>query len=200
MSLVDLDYALTILAMYIVPVVCLGILAFLLRGWQKEYKKLSQHFDNLKVEKTALEMEHKSTVEMMERALTAGEELSKLLQDEQEKNRKILSQKKSSETRLGQITEQIAPLLDSFPYDPKSLHFMGDPIDFVAFDLNAGDPAVVFIEVKSGNSKLSSRQRTIKNLISKGNVRFEEFRVSPEGIKSSFKGTKKTIRKKNTKQ
>ena len=46
---------------------------------------------------------------------------------------KLLSQKKSSEVRTGQIVEQLAPFLDNFKYDPKKLHFMGMPIDYIYF-------------------------------------------------------------------
>ena len=35
------------------------------------------------------------------------------------KYNKLLSQKKKSEVRLGQIAEHLVPLLDPFPYDPK---------------------------------------------------------------------------------
>jgi len=42
--------------------------------------------------------------------------LQKRLIEEQEENRKILSQKKSSEVSLGNSWEVIAPIIDSFPY------------------------------------------------------------------------------------
>ena len=169
---------------------------FLVVRQQKEYKKLSQYFSKLqanseviKCEFDELKIDH-DTLEIASKTLNAA------LAEAHEVNRKILSQKKSSETRLGQITEHLAPLLDQFPYDPKSLHFLGDPIDFISFDLHSADPAVVFIEVKSGNSKLSSRQRLIKKLVEKGSIRFEELRVSADGIKF---GSKPSTNKRNKK-
>jgi predicted Holliday junction resolvase-like endonuclease len=187
---------------YLVASYALLIVAMTLLGLKqlKEYKKLSQHFNNLKANNEVLKQRYDELIFNSGNVELQNKVLEQQLGDEKEKNRKILSQKKSSETRLGQITEQIAPLLDSFPYDPKSLHFLGDPIDFVAFDLTDADPAVVFIEVKSGNSKLSSRQRTIRNLINKGSVRFEEMRVGPDGIKSNLKGAKTTTKKKVTRK
>lgn len=90
-----------------------------------------------------------------------------------EDNKKILSQKKSSEVRVGQIAENLAPFLKDFKYDPKTCHFLGQPIDYIVYS----EDEVVFIEVKSGGAKLSTKQRRIRDNIQNGRVRFEEFRV-----------------------
>ena len=87
---------------------------------------------------------------------------------------KLLSQKKSSEVRLGQISEQLAPFLDGFTYDTKNTKFLGQPIDLIAFEQDK----VVFIEVKTGGAQLSPKQRHIKDLIQNGQVFWEEFRIS----------------------
>lgn len=87
---------------------------------------------------------------------------------------KLLSQKKSSEVRLGQISEQLVPFLDKFKYDPKNAHFIGMPIDYVVFN----NDEILFIEVKSGGSTLSKKQSEIKKLINGGKVRFETIRIN----------------------
>ena len=89
---------------------------------------------------------------------------------------KLLSQKKSSEVRVGQITEQISPFLKDFPFDPKKCRFIGDPLDFVVF----GEEKVVFVEVKSGKSQLNQNQRRIRDLINEGKVEFFIYRVEGE--------------------
>ena len=107
---------------------------------------------------------------------TKDEALGNLTEDLQTRTdefRKLLSHKKSSEVRLGNIAEQLAPFLSDFPYDPKSLRFLGQPIDFVLF----GDDSIRFIEVKSGNSNLSSSQRKARDLIRDGKVSFEIYRI-----------------------
>lgn len=91
---------------------------------------------------------------------------------------KLLSQKKSSEVRLGQISENLAPFLKDFKYDPKQAHFMGMPVDYVIFT----DDEVVFLEVKSGKAQLSPSQRKIKALIKSGKVRWDEMRIN-DGVK-----------------
>lgn len=103
----------------------------------------------------------------------------KFITYEQKRYRKLLSQKKSSETVLGQITEVISPFIDSFPAEnQKDVNFLGMPIDFIYF----GPDEVVFIEVKSGKSKLSKKQRTIRDQIKEGRVSFKTYRV-PEKLK-----------------
>lgn len=85
-----------------------------------------------------------------------------------------VSQKKSSEVRLGKDAEVLTPFLDIFPYDPKYTKFIGDPLDFVIFD---PDKEIVFVEVKSGNSKLSPKQHKLKKLIEDGKVKFDLIRI-----------------------
>ena len=98
-----------------------------------------------------------------------------------EQGKKVLSQKKSSETRLGLVAEQIAPFLAGCPYDPKVMSFLGQPVDFLVFDYDSGE--IVFLEVKSGNSKESSRQKLIKNIIKSGKVYYEKMRINEKGVK-----------------
>lgn len=95
---------------------------------------------------------------------------------ERETRVKMNSQKKSGEVLLGNISEVLAPFLKDFPIEEeevKNLNFLGMPIDFVYF----GEDEVKFIEVKSGNSRLSKKQTRIKKNIQEGRVKFEIFRV-----------------------
>jgi predicted Holliday junction resolvase-like endonuclease len=105
---------------------------------------------------------------------------------EREKNKALLSQKKSSETRLGQISEHLIPFLENCKHDPKTMHFLGNPIDYVVFNFDQG--SITFLEVKSGNSKASKRQKTVKNIIKSGRVYYEEIRINEKGIKTKSMG------------
>jgi predicted Holliday junction resolvase-like endonuclease len=87
----------------------------------------------------------------------------------------LLSKKKSSETRIGQVYEQMAPFLDGFKHNPKDSHFLGQPIDYVIFE----EDKIVFLEVKYGKSQLSPRQEAIKRLIEGKKVVWEELRNTP---------------------
>ena len=108
------------------------------------------------------------------------------LGQEREKNRTLLSQKKSSETRLGQISEHLVPFLSECKHDPKTMHFLGNPIDYVVFDFDQG--SITFLEVKSGNSKPSKRQKTVKNIVKSGRIYYDEIRINEKGVKNRTVG------------
>ena len=106
-------------------------------------------------------------------------ELYETIDQEQEKFKKLLSQKKSSETRLGMVGEQLVPFLDGFKYNPRDLQFLGQPIDYILFDFDLGK--IVFIEIKTGNSKLSKNQKIVRDIIKTGRVYFEQIRLGTDG-------------------
>jgi predicted Holliday junction resolvase-like endonuclease len=87
---------------------------------------------------------------------------------------KNLSERKSSEVRVGKIAENFAPFLENFPYNAKHCHFLGQPIDFIVWE----DNKIVFVEIKSGKAQLSSSQRNIRDIIANKNVSFEVFRIN----------------------
>ena len=95
------------------------------------------------------------------------------LLEEQEARKKILSQKKSSEVRIGNISEKLAPFLDDFEFDPEKCIFLGQPIDYISF----GEDEITFIEVKSGKSQLSAKQRHIRDLVKAKHISWKEFRI-----------------------
>ena len=78
----------------------------------------------------------------------------------------------------GNISEQLAPYLPGFNYNPNDCRFIGKPIDFIVFKgMNEKDISeVVFVEVKSGKSKVSSSEKKLKDAIDGGRVRWEEYR------------------------
>lgn len=99
--------------------------------------------------------------------------LTEDLEEQKDLKTKVTSQKKSSEVRLGHIAETLAPFLDQFEFEPEECSFLGQPIDYISF----GQDEVTFIEVKSGNSQLSSKQRRIRDQILEGKVAWKEVRI-----------------------
>ncbi len=89
---------------------------------------------------------------------------------------------KSRAVLSGNFSEQLSPFLPDFPFKPNEVRFIGKPVDFIAFkgmDEKHIDE-VAFIEVKSGNSKLSNVEKSLKEAIQKGKVKWEEYRVPEE--------------------
>lgn len=87
--------------------------------------------------------------------------------------------KRSSRILSGKALERLIPFLKRFGHEPHDVRWIGDPIDLIVFDgYSEGAPEkITFVEVKLGNSKLKERQKLIKELVRKGKVKWEEFRI-----------------------
>ena len=87
--------------------------------------------------------------------------------------------KRSRAVLGGQMVEQVSPYLPGFPCNPADARFIGKPIDFIGFsglaEKNCVDE-VLLIEVKTGDSKLSDREKEIKNAVKEGRVRYVEYK------------------------
>jgi predicted Holliday junction resolvase-like endonuclease len=83
----------------------------------------------------------------------------------------------------GKVTEHIVPYLPGFDLDPKDIRFLGTPIDLIAFKgLNASveEVEIVFIEVKTGRSVLSARERAVKKAVEEKRVSWRVFNPDVE--------------------
>ena len=82
----------------------------------------------------------------------------------------------------GQFSEQLAPYLPNFEYLPTECKFLGKPIDFVVFKGmdNKKIEEIIFVEVKSGNSKLNTHEKNLKDAINKKKVKWVEYRIPEE--------------------
>ena len=83
--------------------------------------------------------------------------------------KKTTSDKMSLSTKYGQISEEFFPLEQSYPYNSKDFKFLGNPIDGIQFN----EDKIILIEFKTNSSKLSTKQRHIRNLINNKQVEFE---------------------------
>jgi predicted Holliday junction resolvase-like endonuclease len=91
---------------------------------------------------------------------------------------------KSQAVTMGKVTEHFIPYLPEFGYNPQDARFIGNPIDFVVFDgLSEGDlRQVVFVEVKTGGSVLSKRERWVRDVIQNGDVTWNLVKKTSAGI------------------
>ncbi len=97
----------------------------------------------------------------------------------QEKYDKELHFRKSSEVRLGKIGENLAPFLNGWPWVPRQFRFLGNPVDGIQFN----DDEIIFVEIKTGNARLSKGQKNTKELIKAGKVSFVTFKITDDGTK-----------------
>lgn len=88
--------------------------------------------------------------------------------------------KRSRAVITGQMAEQIAPYLPEFPCNPADVRFIGKPVDFIGFSglsEKGTVDEVLLIEVKSGDSKLNNHEKSLKNAIQNGKVRYLQYNI-----------------------
>ncbi len=87
--------------------------------------------------------------------------------------------KQSRRSILGQVVEQVVPLMGFFPFNPRDARFLGSPIDFVVFDgLSHGEVRrIVFVEVKTGRGRLNGVERRVRRAVEEGRVEFMTVKV-----------------------
>ena len=107
---------------------------------------------------------------IVEKELELVEEIKKARKD---------SKFRSSAVNWGKSIEHFVPFMSKFPLPPEDVVFIGMPIDYIGFtDTESVKKCTVhFIEVKSGVSMLSGKQRNIKKAIEEGRVVFHEIAV-----------------------
>lgn len=86
---------------------------------------------------------------------------------------KLLLSKRSDDVKRGFVTEQWLPLFETYPWNPQNFKFLGSPIDGIQFE----EDRLFLVEFKSGNSRLSAKQKRIRDLVQSGEVEFREIRV-----------------------
>ena len=87
--------------------------------------------------------------------------------------------KKSVEVKLGKTLEKIVSALPGFPLDRADCRAIFDPIDYVGFvGLSTGNVSrLEFIDIKTGNARLSNVQKAIRDAVEDRKVTLRE--VSP---------------------
>jgi len=102
------------------------------------------------------------------------------------KDKKIIAKERNDAVKRsravlgGQFGEQLAPFFPSFPCNPGDVRFVGKPVDYVGFPGSAEGKQIkeiLLIEVKSGQSQLSQREKEIKACVESGRVRYVEYRI-----------------------
>jgi predicted Holliday junction resolvase-like endonuclease len=87
--------------------------------------------------------------------------------------------KRSRAVLAGQAAEQLAPWLPGFPFDPGDCRFIGKPVDFLVFTGSTAGAIseVIFVEVKSGSAGLNKTERSLREAVEAGRVRWQEYRA-----------------------
>ena len=81
---------------------------------------------------------------------------------------------RSATIKFGQFYEKTFPWLSKHDINPNELHYLGDPIDYIAFTKDH----IIFIEIKTGNSRLTKSQQLVREHVRSNNVLFIEERYN----------------------
>lgn len=79
----------------------------------------------------------------------------------------------------GEVYEKILPTLPNFPYAPKDMVFIGKGCDYIIFDGLSQWVLreILFLEVKSGKSRLNRNEQTIRRAVEGKSIRYAEYRI-----------------------
>jgi predicted Holliday junction resolvase-like endonuclease len=97
---------------------------------------------------------------------------------EHEREIRLDAVQRSSAVTRGKVTEHIVPYPPGLDLDPKHIRFLGTPIDLIAFkglNNSVEEIEIVFIEVKTGGSVLSARERAVKKAVEQKRVSWRVF-------------------------
>lgn len=90
--------------------------------------------------------------------------------------------KQSRAVLSGQFSEQLAPYMPDFPYKPTEARFIGKPVDFIVFKGmdEKKIEEVVFVEIKTGQSKLNEVEKSLKTVIENKKISWNEYKLFNE--------------------
>jgi len=100
--------------------------------------------------------------------------------EEKLKKQKISAQdgaeQKAIEVGIGKIVEKIIPTYADFTLPITDCRPLFEPIDIIAFNgLSDGNTqSITFLEIKTGNARLNTHQRMIRDTITDGDVVYKE--------------------------
>lgn len=85
---------------------------------------------------------------------------------------------KSRSVIKGKVSEELIPFEKDFSYNPSEMKFLGYPVDYIVFRGSDGKEIeeVVFLEIKTGQSRLSKQEKNLKQAIQEGNVSWDLYR------------------------
>lgn len=98
----------------------------------------------------------------------------KTLRDE-----RAMSVKKSKSVILWEVYEKVLPFLPNFPYAPRDMTFVWKWIDYIVFDWLSdwNLKKIIFLEVKSGSSKLNTNEKMIRDKILENKIEYKEYKI-----------------------
>ena len=118
-----------------------------------------------KIIRERFESANESKVELKERK-------KQLAENKKKKPEKITVSAQAS--NFGQISEQILPAFLTFPYKQSECRILFKPVDYIVFTSLSGKgrvEAIKFVDVKTGDGRLTKGQRQIRDRVVEGKIK-----------------------------
>ena len=142
----------------------------------KKYNSLTKELNLLQKDHYNLNIEFNTIKQQTESFYKAQFESWKILEGKKIRKDSVA---RSRSVMRGQATEHLAPLMiDNL--NLKDFRFLGNPIDYIVFNGSSAVAdkeadtveSIIFIDIKTGTSRLTKVQRRIRDCIKNGNVEF----------------------------
>lgn len=163
----------------------------LLSRLKKDRDKLEEELESIQTEIEDIEDQHSSELESLEAKWRDRVELE--VDKQTKKKEKEIRQKAIAKSRAGQLgktLEKVVPMFPGFGHHPYDVRPVFDPIDFVIFDgyYQNAVTDICFVEFKTGQSRITQIQSSIRAAIENRRVHFEEKRLDKDAIKMLTEG------------
>lgn len=144
--------------------------------WKRQIAEIEKEY-SVKLEKTNTTIEEIKK-EWQVKYVQDIEELKRLFK-ESEKVIRLKSVSSSRRSLVGKFIERFVPFLKKIPYEPSDMHFLGSPIDYIVFEGLHEDNVrkITFVEVKTGKSKLTKREKSLKDAVTRKKVSWKEIDI-----------------------
>lgn len=110
--------------------------------------------------------------------------LQRWLNENEERIRKDAANR-SVRNVMGKVAEHLIPFSDAFSqFNPKDARFIGSPIDLIVFDgieEKKEEITIYFLEVKTGTSALSQRQKKVMEAVENKRVKWRRLTIKDFG-------------------
>jgi predicted Holliday junction resolvase-like endonuclease len=163
----------------------------LLERMKKERDRMEADMNALEAQIQDLETKHAYDLDAVE---TKWHDKVEVEVDRQvRKKEKEIRQNAIARSRAGQLgktLEKVIPMFPGFGHHPYDVRPVFDPIDFVVFDgyYQGNVTDICFVEFKTGQSRITPVQSSIRMAIENRRVHFEEKRLSKDALKLLTEG------------
>ncbi len=165
---------------------------------KRERDELADQIESLDTEIQDLEDQHQTDLDALDTKWSAkidAEVDKRVVKRERDIRQRAVARSRAGQ--LGKTLEKLAPMFPGFGHHPYDVRPVFDPVDFVVFDgyYQGSVTDVVFVEFKTGQSRLNPVQGSIREAVERKRVHFEVRRLRKEMVRMLTNGQPPSARR-----